>query len=456
MTEKAVRAELKSLMGDPGNGAPTSDVGLDHGKLFAFIAGQRDALEPRTHRISVTRMMADGALTDHKGVAERVGDFARNVFQRYLSSDDLWCGVNEGYLIVYGALGGDLAKQKTLMLAEELLHTVLGDSAPVELVETFAAATKGDDALDFVQVERADLTRRLLAASISSPKSGAATAAPDPSAALDMMTSTERDRLFKSLIFKWRPIWDVGRSAITSFRLMPILFHPDGRAMPDGLTRLRLRAIERPADVALKVFRKSTLELAKAIESGRRMLIVLPVPFRALTKPQDRMSYQALLGTLSAELRSLMIAEITAIPEGSPLGRITEIAGMLRPHFRELFAEVPLANQRFDVFVNAGIRGVSVNLAENRLPEDLVISSMERFTESAARNKLQSSIRGLHSLSLATAAACHGFSFIDGDAIEPATDALPDMSRYRAEDIFVKLVARGRIMIQAAKSASAA
>ncbi len=65
---------------------------------------------------------------------------------------------------------------------------------------------------------------------------------------------------------------------------------------------------------------------------------------------------------------------------------------------------------------------------------------MERFVGRASKAGLRTSVYGLNTLSLTTAAISSGFDYIEGDAVHSEVDQPDHVYRFQSEDLFAHLL----------------
>jgi hypothetical protein len=68
--------------------------------------------------------------------------------------------------------------------------------------------------------------------------------------------------------------------------------------------------------------------------------------------------------------------------------------------------------------------------------EHSVLQGMDRFVEGAERQKLQTCIYGIQSVSLTTAALAAGFVYIGGEAVSSLGDAPRGLFKFETADVY--------------------
>jgi hypothetical protein len=119
-----------------------------------------------------------------------------------------------------------------------------------------------------------------------------------------------------------------------------------------------------------------------------------------------------------------------------PEARLLEITSPLRAHARAVIARLRPDITDFSQFAAARIAAVSCDLSEQNGSELALMQQMARFGRGAAKTGVATYLRGIGSLSLATAALGAGFAHIDGDAVAPMVDQPHGVVQFSLFDLY--------------------
>ncbi|MEX2616175.1 MAG: hypothetical protein WD767_08775 [Alphaproteobacteria bacterium] len=370
-------------------------------------------------------------------MAKRADAMATRLVNRYIGRTDMLIQVEElSWLLMFGELSEAEAQVKCGLIAGEISKLLLGDETEFANVEirtivVNADAPKVDSAVrlhDVMQnvMDRADAK---LEETLKAPPRVAA------------QTGDQALKQPDDVEFIYRPLWDVKRQVISTYLCVPrfdggplvgIRTGYDvfsGNESPQSTALLDLRALDRAiADLA-------QLELRQ-----RKLLITCTVHYQTLRSSRYRLVYLERCGRLSEWQRSLMIFEVAGLPENVPQTRLLELIGPLAPFSRSRTVRTGFTRRDLALLEEMQVHAIGIDLSSSTYPEKDLFSLMNRFVESAAKTRLRTFVHGLRSRSLAGAAVCAGFDYVDGDAITSVTRAPREIYRFQSRDLFRSLL----------------
>jgi hypothetical protein len=367
-------------------------------------------------------------------MASRAEALVRRAIERRLSPLDVYRKTGDlNFVVVFGSLGAQEAETKCALIGEEITRMLVGDELGKGMlaVKTLATDVSGAGTLrklgrsqDIAQAIEGEVEIERLRREPPSPEpAGNGTTAKDP---LD------------NVKFVYRPIWDVKRSAVANFYLLPGNYLGSGHWRYGDAEVPGLESVELCRRLDDMILRQVVLDLQALQRQGRRLVISFPVHFESVSTPTRRSSLLERWRTLSPELRKLGVFEIVGAPEGVPQGRLAEIVNYLRTESRGVLVRVPLTTLSFRSFTGAGILAIGAELGPNPGTEERLMGAFREFVANAERARLVTYIHGLRSFSLTIGAIGAGFSFVDGDPVSSISEHPEEAYRFGLEDLYAQ------------------
>ncbi len=371
-------------------------------------------------------------------LAERADEITRKAIERRLMPADVYTRYKElHYLIIFASLTEDQAKLKCALIAEEITKRLLGDEiAPEDLeVKTMVSHIQGKFAFeDIPSVE-------VLAAQFSEDgtKAGGG-AAPADQAQTDesWWDDEETSDPLAQVQLVYRPMWDVKRSAITTFVCAPAQTCPAGRLLvgEGGIPRLNEPSVAIRLDQLVQ--KRVIGDLRRLDAAGQPLLLCLPVHFETLAVSQRRMAYiERCQRGIPSRATKRIVFELTGVPAGIPHNRLFEMATALKGFSRGVLLRTTLGHSLFRPASETGVAalGIEHNSTAGQ-SEARIIAEMARFCAAAKKVGLATYVHGLRTISLSTGAIAAGFDFVDGETITSVVDSPRGAYAYKIQDLF--------------------
>ncbi|MGH7087465.1 MAG: hypothetical protein ACREFQ_01040, partial [Stellaceae bacterium] len=367
---------------------------------------------------------------DWQRLSARVDVIVRNTIKKHLLPGDVFTGFGEAnYVIVFAGLDPGQARIKCLLVADEIVKSLLGeDAGDLISIATAVAGFTGSSSIDAIMSPDCPLDAYV-------PALRPPVAAAPPSQAVELvdadavpLDAREPARAV------YRPMWDTQNAVISTFTAM----------IEDGGLRTAHDAaheLDWIAERDLLLQERVLEELESLLASRSRLLIGLSVSFETLAASARRREYLVRLQKqLSPRAAPLLVIEIAAVPEGVLQPRLIELVAPLRRYCRGVLACARLETADLASFRQTGLSAVGCDVAESGGSEAALHALMSRFTRAAEKAQLPAYVRGLSTASLAAAAVGSGFRYIEGSAIgEPVTHP-SGILRFNLEDMYRALL----------------
>ncbi len=399
-------------------------------------AGRDPAAKPgEVDLISIARIRDRlGSQWPHYAVkADRI---ARNAIERYLVGGDIYARwKDEGYIVVFATLDCHQAQVKCKLIGDEITKKLLGEEQS-DLSDVRHVEVQADGSVTFSDVPGfEDLVALTVGGSVhDAAAQEPAESKPEPAPPASPARSANP---LAELGYCYRPSWDPGRGVIAAYLCVPTL--PE---LPGSAQRRRASVVLDRDSAALEMLDFAILNhvigvVEALVREKRRLLITLPVRFETLTAAANRRRYiQVLQAHLSPEAASLLVIELVTVPDGVPHARLLEISSPLRARARAVIARLRPEVNEFSQFAAARVAAVGCDLSEQPGSELALMQQMSRFGRGAAKAGVATYLRGINSISLATAALGAGFSHLDGNAIAAAVDQPSGIVEFSLFDLY--------------------
>ncbi|TWB56318.1 hypothetical protein [Nitrospirillum viridazoti] len=243
----------------------------------------------------------------------------------------------------------------------------------------------------------------------------------------------------------YRPVWDVRGQALSLYIASPrrqrvggrhhvygydTLTPPAGGVAPAGTAN----GLQEILDLDRETLRQAVDAYLELYDNRFRYYLALPVHFETLAGTGRRRAYLDLASHIPAHLRPFITYQLMGVPDGVPVGRLTELVSALRPLGRGVTVCADLSLQAQATFAAAGVKGVNVSLGgfvpRGRLVQDLYLAGAE-----ARRRGLHILVDGIDTPEMEQVAEEAGCTFMTGDLIGPWVDFPGHATRLSRSDV---------------------
>ncbi len=346
--------------------------------------------------------------------AERSGgvfDMARSHAERLFEPGDVIERVGEVELLIVSP-GQDpmVARGLAARLISEILGHFLGEARPAALtLKTVTGFSQGE--LTCRAIDGDELTSARLAADAAERARGLRVE-PDPGDGAggflgEPITTFDGRRL--CIDFAIYPVMDLNHQRLAGHCLARRLTSlQNGRPLEQDERMALLAADMERVDLA-------TLNRGLAFLQSRRALgetpsLVLAVSFLTASNQRARTKLLLRAATLKEAVRASVIWLLTDVPEGAPEGRLIEVASLLRPFGRAVFAETAVTGAAVKAARVAGIAGLMLEPRRSDMSETDWSLWLLQAGKLAHRSAPTLIAAGLASPNLLAMAAAAGFT----------------------------------------------
>ncbi len=210
------------------------------------------------------------------------------------------------------------------------------------------------------------------------------------------------------------PVYDLRRNTPTTFFCAPVSADISGSVI--GAKALKnIDPRDRPwLDEALL---KQAIDLTRQIAKADFVAAIgVSVSYETLSWSRGRHLYQSALRGADAMANPFLLIKIEDIPVGTPLTRIAEVVGAIRPFVRRIFLHLPESEMRSLESGNIGMSGVVGTLPDDVTPRTSVkiATSLMRVANAQRAFPCMHGVNSEQSLGLVRAA---GIRFASGRAL---------------------------------------
>lgn len=368
-------------------------------------------------------------------VAERIHRIAEDTIHKRLAATDLYYhDAKFGYVILFSELTKTEAKIKCGLIAEEIVHTLLGDDEVGKTAEMKAIVASFKGALLAEGVDLWEFVQKQLADELVINGAGIA-----DSLHISADRPLQLSHLVPSPAFSYQPIWDVSRNALLYFLCTLHFGSKSSDTMLGALGKNDHSSSTLVADIDLTNLKQLVEDLRHLDGLGRRLVLVCQCHIQTLAMSRTRAPYIDLCQSIPASLQPYIVFEIVGVSEALPRYRLADLIPYLSPFCRAINVLVPPNLTSFDAFAEAGVHSVGLDLSINTETQAKQFRQLETFSHRANQAKLHKFVYGVDKISQATFAVCAGFEYIGGTVIGKSIDTPERGYRFQPTDLFSQL-----------------
>lgn len=381
--------------------------------------------------------------------SSQIQEIATRMINQYLAPQDLLIRMSDTqFLIMFANIDPERAKLKCGLIAKMLGDRLEGEG-DLSSIEVRTVVKEIDGSIG-LQSDRLDsLIAGMLPAAADEelahePPADAAEAEAagdgdweDTIAGIPTLTVDQ-------IAFEYREILDVKRQVVVSFRAVPYWVGSFGKryedyrlldavsgAPEDFIPALDQRQIEHTLQAMVRYFKR-----------GRSAIFITSVHFHSLSHLASRMALMTFLSRIPRDLKSFLVLNIDALPEGVPSSRVAEFVAALKAHCRHVTIAVDAEAQAIGLGTNTGALGVSVDIGRNLIRESYLIRKINKFAAQTDKLGLKIGVRGIKSSSMLLNCVAAGCDWVEGPTIGEPTPSPPPASRFSWTDWYKEKMER--------------
>ncbi|MEA1672166.1 hypothetical protein [Nitrospirillum sp. BR 11163] len=244
----------------------------------------------------------------------------------------------------------------------------------------------------------------------------------------------------------YRPVWDVRGQALSLYIASARRQRVGGRQYVYGYDTLTppvggvtaagtANGLQEILDLDRETLRQAVDAYLELYDNRFRYYLALPVHFETLAGSTRRRAYLDLAGHIPAHLRPFITYQLMGVPDGVPVGRLTELVSALRPLGRGVTVSADLAPQAQATFAAAGVKGVNVSLCGSVVPRGRLIQDLYLAGAEARRRGLLMMVDGIDTPEMERVAEEAGCTFMTGELIGPWVDVPGHATRLSRSDV---------------------
>ncbi len=307
----------------------------------------------------------------------QIYDLVERYFRKYLQPDDLCQKVAETCFLI-GTPGRSrlIAQAICYRALKDVLSFFLGDVYPKDLeINLIMALSPGR--VDARQCSIAELDE---AEEHARHEDARRASKEEPASALTNLTSwplVTPDGLDLRVSFAVDPVLDLKAQAVAGHRIesriinqrtgVELTTEQRRKLLPRDLERIDLAALER------------AISRLSAHSGGSRPTLIVQLSFASLSNSRSRRILVDRAHELGDRLKRGAICELVDLETGLPGGRLAEVASLVRPMFRGVWAQVRPNRWLVDAAREAGVSGMTARADEMGQDNAAIMSGMSRF-----------------------------------------------------------------------------
>jgi hypothetical protein len=333
--------------------------------LRAHLGAKWDRLSSLVHRLF------DAAMRESLGPRDRS-----------LELDELT------YAIIFYDLSPDDAARICIAIATKVCRALFGERIDGDAIRRIIARVAISEAAEW-SAEEIDAFIEAQSRALSATLGPRAAAPETPAAPHIPLTPADRIRNTQAMFARMNvrtgffPVWDLARGRSTTLFLSP-------QVERNGtLASSRCRSIAGLSDQDAAILETALLDAVSAYSArvraaGKICALGVGVSYATLSVFQSRIAYLTALQKLRPQSLTPVLLKIENIPEGTPLGRLADLVGMLRAARVKVLLEFQslLSVEKIDIALGAIGLGGSI-------PAGADAALIQRLLERTARNAAQ-------------------------------------------------------------------
>lgn len=335
---------------------------------------------------------------------DSVFDHSERHFRKALAPGDIWCRLNDTDVLIAAPGTAPVTTQGLCYRAlKEVLVHFLGECSDA-IVKIERVTSLGDDALKTAPLASSELRAaeaRLATENAAAPLS--------PLSQLKTAPLRTVDGSEIAVSFAVDPVIDLRTLSLAGHRIEARLLDAATRVPFDSERRRRLlpHDIGRIDQAALE---RGLAKLNASDEDDGRPWLILQLSFTGLTNTKMRNVLMQQAEDARRRMQEAVICELVDVESGVPAGRLREVAALVRPICRAVFAQLPPTKLAIDTVRAAGLPGATFRAFDFGATDEQIGEGLRRFGKIAMGSRPVLTVTGLSNTHLLVPALGCGFT----------------------------------------------
>lgn len=232
----------------------------------------------------------------------------------------------------------------------------------------------------------------------------------------------------------YAPIWNARHEAMSGYAYVPAIIRADGSerfehdVLPENHTSADSLALD------LEHLKHIAGTMADLYANKFAVQLVSQLHYESLDQAASREAIMRVCREIPEHLRKFLMAQITGLPEHTPVTTFLQRAAPLKPFFGTLTVRAPSLRTPISYFRDLGVSSVTYRVPQGAGPSQALALIGERIKEASGKRILVSA-EYVQTRALASALKDAGIWFITGKCLGPVQDYPRAMRRCTLDDI---------------------
>lgn len=392
-------------------------------------------------------------------IAPKALQICETVLGTHLTRSDTCVGLgNLGYVVMFGTVAKpEAAEIKAGMIAAEIHNRLLGGIQDAKDISTVSVSESADGGVMFVEKTVIETVSDMIAdkanESRESPEhtesgSGEQFWSHDARVKHGEAGATPREAAEPAWIpdkttFVYKPVWDVRRKVLSTYRCAPKCTGPSGTPVYGYDIISGANPEEAYPDLDMLTLETAARTLKDLHGRKRRVIVVCPIHYRTLVRNDSFPKFKIFCQSMTDEQRRDIIFELLGVSDVTSAPGVIDLVSALKSMGRSVVLPVRLNRTRFEELSARGFDTVGTDVSAFARNEAKTMELMNTFLTGASEAGLRTVARGLDTLTLAIAAVAAGFDHVEGLAVHDIVENPEHVFRFQTQDLFAKMMGHG-------------
>jgi hypothetical protein len=375
-------------------------------------------------------------------VQDKAQALANRIIGRHLLRGDasMPCG-NNAFILVFPSLTSEQARVKCAAIAHEIAEQVLGREG-VEDIDIKSVQVDPGGAVAVHEANPARAVAHALLDAFAEPEDSEEKAQDTDRSEWIATAQPDTAEILAKVAFNYRPMWHVRSNVISAYRCQPWRPWVDGKRLVGHDVVPRKAGTVGTCALDCASLRNVTEQLHAMFVDGRKAVLATSVHIDTFALIQTRTAYFSLCSQLPSKFRNYLVMEIVGVSDNVPANRLVEAVGTLKSVARSVLARTEVNCRDLAPLRAAGTHAIGVDIRDVPGGEPEALDFMNRYIELATKAGTKTFLHSLDTMSLATAAVCSGYDYVDGEAIASLVGEPRRLRRFGTSDLVARQLPR--------------